>query len=101
MFLITHRPGIVAVADRVLVLRNGVVKADGPRDECWRRFARRNPCLRVQALCALRPRNVHACCACLLYGYLFLSGTDMVKSLLSLDKKTGLTPVEIEFNRYR
>ena len=33
VFLITHRPGIVAVADRVLVLRNGVVKADGPRDE--------------------------------------------------------------------
>ena len=33
VFLITHRPGIVAVADRVLILRNGVVKADGPRDE--------------------------------------------------------------------
>lgn len=33
VFLITHRPGIVAVADRVLVLRNGVVKADEPRDE--------------------------------------------------------------------
>ena len=32
VFLITHRPGIVAVADRVLGLRNGVVKADGPRD---------------------------------------------------------------------
>ncbi len=32
VFLITHRPGIVAVADRVLVLRNGTVQADGPRD---------------------------------------------------------------------
>ena len=32
VFLITHRPGIVAVADRVLILRNGMVQADGPRD---------------------------------------------------------------------
>ena len=33
VFLITHRPGIVAVADRVLILHNGMVQADGPRDE--------------------------------------------------------------------
>ena len=33
VFLITHRPGIVAVADRVLILRNGTVQANGPRDE--------------------------------------------------------------------
>ncbi|WP_087747640.1 MULTISPECIES: type I secretion system permease/ATPase [unclassified Acidovorax] len=33
VFLITHRPGVVAVADRVLILRNGMVQADGPRDE--------------------------------------------------------------------
>ncbi len=33
VFLITHRPGVLAVADRVLVLRNGMVQADGPRDE--------------------------------------------------------------------
>ena len=33
VFLITHRPGIVAVADRLLMLRNGMVQADGPRDE--------------------------------------------------------------------
>ena len=33
VFLITHRPGIVAVADRLLILRNGMVQADGPRDE--------------------------------------------------------------------
>ncbi len=32
VFLITHRPGIVAVADRLLILRNGTVQADGPRD---------------------------------------------------------------------
>lgn len=32
VFLISHRPGVVAVADRLLVLRNGVVQADGPRD---------------------------------------------------------------------
>jgi ATP-binding cassette subfamily C exporter for protease/lipase len=32
VFLITHRPGAVAVADRILVLRDGRVQADGPRD---------------------------------------------------------------------
>lgn len=33
VFLITHRPGILAVADRLLILRNGMVQADGPRDD--------------------------------------------------------------------
>ena len=32
VFLITHRPGAVAVADRILLLRDGHVVADGPRD---------------------------------------------------------------------
>lgn len=32
VFLITHRPGAVAVADRILLLRDGLVQADGPRD---------------------------------------------------------------------
>lgn len=30
--LVTHRPGILAVADRVVLLKNGSVQADGPRD---------------------------------------------------------------------
>lgn len=30
--LVTHRPGILAVADRLLLLRDGVVQAEGPRD---------------------------------------------------------------------
>ncbi len=33
VFLITHRPGIVAVADRLMVLRDGRLQAEGPRDE--------------------------------------------------------------------
>ena len=32
VFLITHRPGAVSVADRILLLRDGQVQADGPRD---------------------------------------------------------------------
>ena len=31
--LITHRPGILAVADRLVILREGRIQADGPRDE--------------------------------------------------------------------
>ena len=31
--LITHRPGILGVADRLIVLRDGVVQANGPRDQ--------------------------------------------------------------------
>lgn len=30
--LVTHRPGILAVADRLVILKNGTVQADGPRD---------------------------------------------------------------------
>lgn len=32
VLLITHRPGILAVADRLVLLREGRVQADGPRD---------------------------------------------------------------------
>jgi ATP-binding cassette subfamily C exporter for protease/lipase len=32
VFLITHRPGAISVADRLLILRDGRVMADGPRD---------------------------------------------------------------------
>ncbi len=30
--LISHRPGVVAVADRILILRDGQIQAHGPRD---------------------------------------------------------------------
>ena len=32
VFLITHRPGAVSIADRILILQNGRVEAEGPRD---------------------------------------------------------------------
>ena len=36
--VISHRPGILAVADRVVVLKQGEVQADGPRDEVLQRL---------------------------------------------------------------
>jgi ATP-binding cassette subfamily C exporter for protease/lipase len=33
VIVVTHRPGVLAVADRLVVLRDGVVRADGSRDE--------------------------------------------------------------------
>jgi len=32
VFLITHRAGAIAIADRIIVLQDGQVRADGPRD---------------------------------------------------------------------
>jgi len=32
VFLITHRPGVLGVADRVILLQDGLVRAEGPRD---------------------------------------------------------------------
>ena len=32
IFLITHRPGILSVADRLVILQDGEVRAEGPRD---------------------------------------------------------------------
>ena len=32
MFLISHRPGIVEAADRLLILREGRVQIEGPRE---------------------------------------------------------------------
>lgn len=36
--LISHRPGVLAVADRLVVLRDGVVQADGQRDVVLQRL---------------------------------------------------------------
>lgn len=33
VFLITHRPGAISAADRLLILRDGHIQAHGPRDE--------------------------------------------------------------------
>lgn len=38
--IITHRPSILRLADRVLVLRNGIVERFGPRDEVMAAFVR-------------------------------------------------------------
>jgi ATP-binding cassette subfamily C exporter for protease/lipase len=48
VFLITHRPAALAVADRILILRDGQVMANGPRDEV------------LAALKAQRPAPVQA-----------------------------------------
>jgi len=54
VFLITHRPLAMTVADRLLILRDGEVQADGPRDEVLAALqAKRRPQHREPA--ALRP----------------------------------------------
>jgi ATP-binding cassette subfamily C exporter for protease/lipase len=35
--LISHRPGVLGLADRVLVLRDGVLQHEGPLDDEMRR----------------------------------------------------------------
>ncbi len=32
VFLISHRPGVIAVADRLMILRDGQIQVEGPRD---------------------------------------------------------------------
>ncbi|MCM2251038.1 MAG: type I secretion system permease/ATPase [Ramlibacter sp.] len=43
VLLITHRPAVMAAADRLLVLRDGRVRADGPRDEVLALLRPRQP----------------------------------------------------------
>jgi ATP-binding cassette subfamily C protein len=41
--LIAHRPSVLAVCDRILVLANGAQQDFGPRDEILRKIVRRPP----------------------------------------------------------
>lgn len=36
LILITHRPGLLALVDRLIVIEDGKIAADGPRDEILR-----------------------------------------------------------------
>ncbi|SDZ01551.1 type I secretion system permease/ATPase [Variovorax sp. YR634] len=50
VFLVTHRQGAVAVADRLMVLGDGELTADGPRDAVLASFRRPQPDVRPAAL---------------------------------------------------
>lgn len=50
VFLVTHRQGAVSVADRLMVLSDGVLAADGPRDAVLASFRRPQPAVRTAAL---------------------------------------------------
>jgi ATP-binding cassette subfamily C exporter for protease/lipase len=50
VFLVTHRQGAVAVADRLMVLSDGELTADGPRDAVLASFRRPQPAVRAAAL---------------------------------------------------
>jgi ATP-binding cassette subfamily C exporter for protease/lipase len=50
VFLVTHRQAAVAVADRLMVLGDGELTADGPRDAVFASFRRPQPAVRAAAL---------------------------------------------------
>jgi len=50
VFLVTHRRDAVAVADRLMVLGDGELTADGPRDAVLAAFRRPQPAVRTAAL---------------------------------------------------
>ncbi|MBT2335389.1 type I secretion system permease/ATPase [Variovorax paradoxus] len=50
VFLVTHRQGAVAVADRLMVLSDGELAADGPRDVVLSSFRRPQPAVRPAVL---------------------------------------------------
>jgi len=43
VFLITHRPGAIAVADRLIILRDGEIFADGPKERVLAALQTANP----------------------------------------------------------
>ena len=49
VFLITHRPGAIAVADRLIILRDGEIFADGPKDVVLAALRSANPPPRAPA----------------------------------------------------
>ena len=50
VFLVTHRQGAISVADRLMVLSDGVLAADGPRDAVLASFRRPQPAVRTATL---------------------------------------------------
>ena len=50
VFLVTHRQGAVSVADRLMVLSDGVLAADGPHDAVLASLRRPQPAVRTAAL---------------------------------------------------
>ncbi|MET3915712.1 ATP-binding cassette subfamily C exporter for protease/lipase [Variovorax sp. OAS795] len=50
VFLVTHRQAAVAVADRLMVLNDGALAADGPRDVTLAFLRRAQPAVRTAAL---------------------------------------------------
>ncbi|CAN7233054.1 type I secretion system permease/ATPase [Variovorax paradoxus] len=50
VFLVTHRQGAVSIADRLMVLRDGMLAADGPRDAVLASLRRPQPPVRTAVL---------------------------------------------------
>ena len=50
MVIVAHRAGILAIADRLLVMKNGSIELLGPRQEVLERLAPKRPGPRVASV---------------------------------------------------
>lgn len=82
IILITHRPSLLALVDRIIVMGRGKIVADGPRDEILKAGQRKKPSVTPQPTARPRPQTATAT----------VSAPAPVKPATRFGPKTGETP---------